>query len=168
MLTIQKYSRYNAVKYAIQYCDARNPKYFDYSNIGGNCTNFASQCLFVGAPVMNFEQDGWFYISSQNTSISWANVEPLYNFLTTNKGVGIFGKQSPLEMCEIGDIIQLKFKNKPNFSHCVVVTKINQTIPKEIFVCANSRDVKNVPLTYYNYEKMRLIHILGYRTEELT
>ena len=163
MLTIHKYARDKVVNYAQKYSTQRNPDFFDYSNNGGNCTNFASQCLLAGAPIMNFNKNGWFYVSPSNTSYSWANVEPLYNFIINNKDVGIFGKESHLEMCEIGDIIQLKFKNKQMYSHCLVVTKIVSANPKNIFICANSRDVKNVPLSYYSYEKMRLIHILGFR-----
>ncbi|MBE7074644.1 MAG: amidase [Clostridiales bacterium] len=165
MLKVNKYNRNLAVDYAIKYALVRNNKYFDYTNIGGNCTNYISQCLFAGAPQMNFSSNGWFYISPANTSISWANVEPFYNFITTNTGIGIFAKESPLSMCEAGDVIQLKFKNKNIFSHALLVTKINAPNPKDIIVCANTRDIKNVPLSYYTYEKMRLIHILGFRTE---
>lgn len=167
MLTIKKYNRTKAVEYALEYSLKRNNKYHDYTNEGGNCTNFASQVLYAGCNVMNYSKNGWYYLSAENTSISWANVVPFYNFLISNKDVGVFGKESPLESCEVGDIIQLKFKNKPTFSHCLVVTKITNHSPKGIFVCANTRDVKNVPVSFYSYEKIRLIHILGYR-EKLT
>lgn len=164
MLKINRYNRTVAINYALKYAKERNPKYHDYTNEGGNCTNYISQCLYAGAPVMNFSKNGWFYLSPSKTSVSWANVEPLYHFLISNDGVGIFGKVSPLEVCEAGDIIQLKFKNKPVFSHCLFVTKVLDFVPQKIFVCANSRDVQNVPLSYYSFEQMRLIHILGYRT----
>ena len=48
------YDRAAAVAYAHAWAYRRNPAYFDYSGIGGDCTNFASQCLYAGAPVMNF------------------------------------------------------------------------------------------------------------------
>lgn len=163
MLKIKRYNRDIAVNYAEKYATERNKEFFDYTNDGGNCTNYISQCLFAGAPVMNYSQNGWFYVSPANTSISWANVEPLFNFLTTNSGVGVYGKVSPLDMCEAGDVIQLKFKNKSVFSHCLFVTKVKSKQPNGIIVCANTRDVKNVPVSYYSFEQMRLIHILGYR-----
>ena len=147
MLKINRYNRTEAVNYALKYAKERNPKYHDYTNEGGNCTNYISQCLYAGAPVMNFFKNGWFYL-----------------FLISNDGIGVFGQVSPLEGCEAGDIIQLKFKNKPVFSHCLFVTKVISLKPKEIYVCANTRDVKAVPLSYYSFEQMRLIHILGYRT----
>ncbi len=164
LLTIKKYNRKQAKDYALKYALKRNIKYFNYDNIGGNCTNFVSQCLFAGAPVMNYSKNGWYYISPSNTSVSWANVEPLHNFITTNSSVGIFGKVSPMQMCEIGDIIQLKFRGKSNFSHSLVITNVTGLADKNIFVCANTRDAKNVPLSNYSYEKIRLIHILGYRS----
>lgn len=163
MLVLNKYDRILAVEYAKKYALGRNQNYFDYTNIGGNCTNFVSQCLFAGAPVMNFGVNGWFYISPQKTSLSWANVEPLFNFLISNKGEGVFANETSLEMCEVGDVIQLKFKNKPVFSHCLFVTKVLSSKPKDIFVCANTRDVKDVPLTYYSYQNLKVVHILGYR-----
>lgn len=163
MLTIKKYDRKQAIMYAQDYANKRNPQYYDYTNEGGNCTNFVSQCLYAGAPVMNYEQNGWYYISPAKTSISWANVEPLYNFLTTNKSLGVFASQSSLSMCEEGDVIQLKFKNKPIFSHCLMVTKVKAHNNNGIYVCANTRDVLNVPLSFYSFEKFRVLHILGFK-----
>jgi len=42
------YSAKKAVAYANKYCDSRNPNYHDYSNEGGDCANFVSQCLIAG------------------------------------------------------------------------------------------------------------------------
>ena len=40
----------------------RNPEYYNYDDvIGGDCTNFVSQCLFYGSKVMNYNQNGWYY-----------------------------------------------------------------------------------------------------------
>ena len=167
MLNLKTYGRNNAVNYALEYALKKNPEYFDYTLIGGNCTNFVSQCIFAGAPKMNFDaNNGWYYLSPANTSISWANVEPLFNFLTTNKAVGPFASNSAIELCEIGDIIQLRFSGMQSFSHSLVVTKIQGYLPKDIFICANTRDVKNVPLSSYNFAEYRLLHILGYRVNE--
>lgn len=163
MLKINKYNRILAKDYALKYALTKNPKFFDYTNQGGNCTNYISQCVYAGAPKMQVGVNGWYYFSPANTSVSWANVEPFYNFITTNQGIGPFAKESPLEMCEIGDIIQLKFNYKTNYSHALVVTKIVNKSLSGIYVCANTRDIKEVPVSYYTFEKFRLIHILGYR-----
>ena len=114
---------------------------------------------------MNTSINGWYYYSSNRTSVSWANVEPFYNFAISNQGVGFFASLTSLETCEIGDIIQLKFKHKPVFSHALVITQIKNRTKNGIIVCANTNDTLNKPLSYYTYEKMRIIHILGYRTQ---
>ena len=165
MYKINKYNRNLTVNYALEYALKKNEDFFDYTNQGGNCTNYVSQCIYAGAPKMNVGENGWYYFSPANTSVSWANVEPLYNFLTSNNGEGPFasgGKE--LEMCEEGDVIQLRFNGKDAFSHALIVTKIEDKTPQGIFVCSNTRDVKNVPLAFYKYQEFRLIHILGYRT----
>lgn len=163
VLSINKYNRIKAVTYALEFALKRNSIFHDFSNEGGNCTNYVSQCIFAGAPIMNYSKNAWFYSSAYNTSLSWISVEPLGNFLTTNKGVGPFGTEGTFNTCEIGDIIQLKFKNKFQFSHSMIISKIQERTPKGIFVCANSKDVKQAPLSTYSYENVKIIHILGYR-----
>ena len=41
-----EYNRANAVAYAKKWAYGRNPKYYDFSDLGGDCTNFASQCIY--------------------------------------------------------------------------------------------------------------------------
>lgn len=164
MLKINKYDRSLAVSYALEYSLKKNPNYFDYTNYGGNCTNYVSQCVFAGASQMNFSNDGWFYISPNNTSISWANVEPFFNFAVNNQDEGFFATIGHISTCEIGDVIQLQFKDKNTYSHSLIITKIENRSPDGIFVCANSSDEKNKKLSSYTYKNARIIHILGFRT----
>ena len=49
MPQILQYDRAAAVTYAHTWAYRRNPDYFDFSGIGGDCTNFASQCIYAGA-----------------------------------------------------------------------------------------------------------------------
>ena len=49
-----EYNRANAVAYAKKWAYGRNPKYYDFSDLGGDCTNFASQCIYAGSGVMNY------------------------------------------------------------------------------------------------------------------
>ena len=37
------------VNYARKWAFSRNPAYYDFENIGGDCTNFVSQCLYADA-----------------------------------------------------------------------------------------------------------------------
>ena len=66
------YDRAAAVEYALTWAFRRNPAYYDFSEIGGDCTNFASQCVYAGSGVMNYTPDvGWYYINVNNRSPSW-------------------------------------------------------------------------------------------------
>lgn len=42
------YDRNKAVAYAHKYAYSRNPNYYNFDNIGGDCTNFVSQVLAAG------------------------------------------------------------------------------------------------------------------------
>lgn len=42
------YNRQKVYDYAKKWSYDRNPKYYNYDSIGGNCTNFGSQCVFAG------------------------------------------------------------------------------------------------------------------------
>ena len=42
------YNREAALEYAKEWAFSRNPQFYDFENIGGDCTNFASQVLLAG------------------------------------------------------------------------------------------------------------------------
>lgn len=48
------YDRARAVAYARRWALERNPAYLNFDGLGGDCTNFVSQCLYAGCGVMNF------------------------------------------------------------------------------------------------------------------
>lgn len=149
------YNREKAVNYALEWALKRNPKYYNYDKIGGDCTNYISQCLFAGTGEMNYEGYGWYYKDANNKSPSWTGVEFLYNFLISNKGAGPKGKVISKEELEKGDLIQLSF-NGSIYGHTLVVSKLGNN---EIFVCAHTVDAKNRSLNTYNYEKIRYVKI---------
>ncbi len=138
----------------------RNPVFYDYSKIGGDCTNFASQCVFAGAGVMNFTPVyGWFYRSANDRTASWTGVEYLYNFLTTNEDVGPFAEEVPLSRLERGDLVQLG-RETGDFYHTPVVVGF---LGREILVAAHSYDVYGKTLSSYRAPVIRGMHILGVR-----
>ena len=95
MLRIVAYNRTAAVEYARKWAFQRNPAYYNFENLGGDCTNFASQCLYAGSGVMNYTPTyGWYYNSSSDRSPSWTGVVYLYQFLTQNKGPGPFATET--------------------------------------------------------------------------
>ena len=154
------YDRTKAVAYAKEWALNRNPNYYDFNNIGGDCTNFISQCIYAGANVMNYAPIvGWFYISVNNRAPAWTGVNELYNFLINNKGIGPFGKIIQKHQAEPGDLIQLgNFDNI--YYHTLIISKINNG---NIYVCAHSNDSLNKPLNGYAFRKLRFIKIEGIR-----
>ena len=80
------YNRNNVIEYARKWAYGRNPQYYNFDNVGGDCTSFVSQCIYAGSKVMNYsKQNGWYYINGNNKSPSWSGVKFLHNFLTQNK-----------------------------------------------------------------------------------
>ena len=160
-MRIFAYNRLAAVSYARRWALESNPMYYDFDEIGGDCTNFASQCIYAGARVMNYEPTyGWYYISPDDRSPSWTGVEFLYSFLVNNNSFGPFGRPVGQNQVQIGDIIQLG-RADGTFYHSLVVSA---TFPR-ILVCAHSDDYLNRPLSSYTYDNIRFIHIDGVRVE---
>ncbi len=152
------YNRNLCVEYAKRYAYKRNPKYYNFDKIGGNCTNFASQCLYAGLPVMNHAPLGWYYNSADSRSPSWTSVESFYDFLTANTGVGPYAIQVDLPKVEIGDFVQLA--NRNDYFHTLVICETVGGIK----VCANSIDSFMRPINSYYFTSLRFIKILGGRS----
>lgn len=157
------YDRRAAVMYAHTWAFGRNPAFYDYEKLGGDCTNFASQCIFAGSGIMNFTPTfGWYYIDANQKAPAWTGVEYLYRFLTrTNRSVGPVGRICSIEELLPGDIVQLRFSGEI-FQHSpVVVWAQNPKTPSDILVAAHSYDADNRPLSSYEYLEARYIHIEG-------
>ena len=159
-MEIFDYNRQAVYDYAKKWAFGRNPKFYNFNAIGGDCTNFASQCIYAGAGVMNYTPTfGWYYISVNDRTPSWTGVEYLYNFLVNNDGAGPFAEEVSLEKLEVGDIVQLGTATNDFYQSPVVVRVSNG----QIYVAAHTYDAFNKPLSSYNFAKVRGIHILGVR-----
>ena len=158
------YAREQAVSYADYWAYRRNPNYYSFDQIGGDCTNFVSQALYAANGVMNFTPTyGWYYLNLNDRAPAWTGVTFLYNFLTTNKGPGPFGHEVPLEETEIGDIIQFDLNNQ-EFGHSVIITSIRgDKTPDNIRVAAHDMNANCRPVSTYDYYRLRAIHIDGVR-----
>ena len=163
MRFLQDYDRTAAVMYAHQWAYGRNPAYYDYEKLGGDCTNFASQCIFAGSGIMNFTPTfGWYYIDANQKAPAWTGVMYLWNFLA-RKGfsVGPVGEPCRLEDLRPGDIVQLSFKGT-DFQHSPVVVSVGAVPTLEnTLVAAHSYDADNRPLSTYEFRDIRYLHITG-------
>lgn len=154
------YDRDAAVAYARSWALGRNPAYYNFEKIGGDCTNFASQSIYAGARIMNYTPTfGWYYRSSYDRSPSWSGVEYLYNFLVKNKSVGPYAHEVSQREVLPGDIVQLGTAGG-DFYHSPVITAVRPTI----LVAAHTYDELDRPLSTYIYDRARFLHIDGVRT----
>ena len=101
---IHPYDRSAVVAYAHQWAYGFNPRYYNFTNIGGDCTNFASQCIYAGCGVMNYtETSGWYYLDINHRAPAWTGVIYLYQFLTRNQEAGpLLPGKSPQERSCLG------------------------------------------------------------------
>lgn len=159
----QDYNRNAAVRYAHRWAFGRNPRFYDYEDLGGDCTNFASQCIYAGSGVMNFTPTyGWYYIDANQKAPAWTGVEYLWNFLTRSEfSVGPVGRSCQLEDLRPGDLIQLSFQGE-RFQHSPIVVSVGTpAVPENVLIAAHSYDADNRPLSTYEYQKARFLHIIG-------
>lgn len=153
------YDRAAAVAYARRWALGRNPAFYDFQELGGDCTNFASQCIYAGAGVMNYTPvTGWFYRSASDRTASWTGVEYLYAFLVNNRSVGPYARVVPRAEAQPGDIVQLGTRDG-TFYHSPVITAVTP----RILVAAHTYDALDRPLASYAYAAARFLHIEGVR-----
>ena len=162
---IKPYDRSKAVQYAHKWAYARNPVYLDFENMGGDCTNFASQCIFAGSGSMNYTPVyGWYYVSSYNRTASWTGVNYLYDFLVNNKGVGPFAEVVDVSKAEPGDIAQISFSDSQSFDHSPVIIKTGKPPNREgIYIAAHTFDTDYYRLMNFEPAYIRCLHIVGVR-----
>lgn len=153
----KEYNRKDAIDYATNWAFKRNPKYYNFDTVGGDCTSFISQCIYAGCKTMNYKKHiGWYYNSVDDRAPAWSGVEYLYNFLIENKGVGPTANVTNREGLQIGDIVQLKFSGMSNFSHSLFVIDKNE---REIYIATHTDDSYYRGLSTYTFEKARFLHI---------
>ena len=159
MLTETEYDRRAALDYAQKWALGRNSAWLDFEHLGGDCTNFASQCLYAGSKVMNpTPVMGWYYNSARDRTASWTGVQYLYNFLVNNRSTGPYAAETDSTGIEPGDLIQLG--NRLGYYHTPIVAAVENG---RILVAAHTYDAWRRPLDTYLYEKARFLHILGVR-----
>ena len=152
------YDREAAVAYARRWALERNGAYYDFEALGGDCTNFVSQCLYAGAGVMNFTPvTGWYYRSLADRSASWTGVEYLYRFLVNNRSAGPYAREAARQEAQPGDVVQLGTRYGEFYHSSLILS----TTP--LLVAAHTYDALERPLASYVYEQARFLHMEGVR-----
>lgn len=143
------YNVNKAVKYAKDYALKPNKSYKDFSNEGGDCTNFVSQCLFAGnLPLSN---------SWQPYTGTWIRVIELYYYLLRKS----YGYESKNKFdFKKGSIIQFFSNTKGYYAHSGIITEVLAN--GDCLYCCHSYNKLDYPLSEIYpilYDKFRIIHI---------
>ena len=159
-IIMQIYNRDLAIKYATEWWNKRNPLFYDFENLGGDCTNFISQCLFYGGFSMHYQE--WFFSSLNSRSPSWTGVNEFYNYLITNKNQNFpQAKSVSIENVEDGDLVQLS-QSQSNYHHTAIITKIADNKDYEnIFITCHTMDALNKPISAFYPVKIRFLKIIN-------
>ena len=154
------FNRNISVEYAREWAYKRNPRYYDFDKLGGDCTNFVSQCLHAGGIEMNYSSLGWYYTNLNSRAPAWTGVNEFWNFGINNTGKGVRFDQCAINDLEIADFIQLY--NGTRFYHNLLVTKVEKVLgSKVIYVSAHDFNAFNRPLSNYMFSSYRCGKILN-------
>ena len=154
------YNRKNVYEYAKKWAYGRNPRYYNFDPVGGDCTNFVSQCIYAGYGLMNYaKNNGWYYINGYSKSPSWTGVDFLYRFLISNKGAGPSGKDASINELDVGDVIQLSFDGIA-FSHSLIIIQSGISV-FDTLIAAHTYDTFGKRVSDYEYAKYRCVHIFS-------
>lgn len=153
----KQYNRQRVLEYANKWALSRNPNYYNYEKIGGDCTNFASQCIYAGSGVMNY--NSWYYKNANNKSPSWTGVEFLHDFLINNQSQGPHGIEVAQNQIQVGDLIQLS-TNGQKFTHSLIVVGIgNINYLSDILIATHTYDALGRSVATYDFKKIRFVHL---------
>lgn len=105
---------------------------------------------------------GWYYIDANQKSPAWTGVEYFFNFMTRSEASpGPFGISTTLDQLMPGDFVQLRF-NKEIFGHTpIIVAMGNPPTLENTLIAAHSYDADYRPLSTYDFQEIRFLHILG-------
>lgn len=149
------YNRQAAIDYAKKWAFSRNPHFTNFDAMGGDCTNFVSQCLFAGCKIMNYTPVlGWYYININRRAAAWSGVIYLNNFLSSNKGAGPHAIECEKHETQIGDVIFLYRGGA--FTHSLIINRIEK---EQIYVAAHTMDSYDRNLDSYIRDGTRYLHI---------
>ncbi len=157
MPNLLPYNRNAGIDYAVKWALSRNPNYYNFDKIGGDCTNFISQCIYAGAKRMNYTPTfGWYYNSLSSRSPAWTSAMFLNRFLKTNMSTGPRSNVVDKTLISPGDIIQLQDANG-HIYHSLYVLSIDS----DILIAAHDDDALYRPLSSYTYANAIFLKIIG-------
>jgi hypothetical protein len=144
------YNRTRVRNYALRWAEDRNPDYPDYSRGGGDCTNFASQCMRAGGFPMGLRSGVWsWWGSSLGSGKPWRVVADFQRYFRVK------GWATPCDWNELdsGDLVFLGRQGASTFTtHVMVVSRVepvrmeHPTAKNHVFLCGHTLDQTDNPL----------------------
>jgi len=123
------YSAANAVSYARRYALTYNSSYASYKGRGGDCANFASQCICAGGIATN---STW-----KPYTGAWLGANALRNYLL-GQGYRGYGRGSiALGNISPGDLFWEAGSDGTGYGHVTIVTSVNGS---GVTVCGHTND----------------------------
>ena len=157
----------NMKRYQDNHYNHINPNFYNFHNLGGNCTNYVSQVLYAGGATQNTRASSgiagtnyWFYRTSNDRSSSWTGVDEFRTFVLNNNTKGPMGYLvNRFSDLRTGSVIQFKTSNSRGiYGHSVIV--YNQG--GDPYVTSNSPFVSGYYSTLFGGPENLKIRIDGY------
>ena len=159
------YDRAAAYDYLMAYCHERNPAWYAYDEVGGNCMNFGSQVLLAGGiPEDERGDEEWYWDGQNDLDLSWINVGHFYDYCRKNEGFGLVADtEASYYTGEVGDVLIVGFngdhRHTTVISH-VVKDEAGNTV--DYLISCNTTNYRDFPASAYYYTFHRLIKIYGW------
>lgn len=150
-------NRQGMVRYAETWWNSFNPKYRDYTSVGGDCTNYASQILheggglrYVNSNLIHYAKNTWWYnhnyygptVGPKRQSNSWSNAVAFYDFMAAMPE--IVKPVNRTSLLNVGDIVQVDF-GAGLMSHTMIVTS-KRTSDSMIYLTGHSNPRLYMPV----------------------
>ncbi len=188
--TYRSYNRANAVAYAYTYTtdsytapsgnntNFLNDNFSDYTDSGGNCQNFASQCVWAGLggsdtgddidnlrfPMDTNGSNQWYCNGQWEAVVHWTNTHRFNEYVTASSAEKIGTRMSASTYIlsagqsfasitnattRLPGAVLHVYGNEDNYGHAIVVTGVTGTGLSDITFCANSPMRKAAKLSDY-------------------
>ncbi len=125
----------------------RNPAWGDFSNLGGDCQNFASQVIYAGgAPMDEVGSYKWYYYGSGNRAPSWTGVYWMKLYILNNAGKGPHGiLYSSISYLYCGDMVMFDWDGDGSYDHTAVIYSPGNSPT----LSAHTQDMLDEPLSSF-------------------
>jgi hypothetical protein len=168
------YKRADALEYASTYALSRNPQFLDFTTLGGNCQNYASQILRAGGIPNDMDgEEKWKYYSdayditgqAKGRTPSWTSVTGFLDYAQKNTGYGLSAAVGAnIFTLEGGDLIICTDIRGEKVHTLAAASLIYDEAGNaaDILTFSSSINRKNYPLRAYCYCDYTGIKILGW------